>query len=164
MTTFSKIELSDSSKREINTWLKKFPPQEKRSAIIPALTIVQKENGGALTKELIVAVAEFLEVAENAVFEVATFYHMYSLRPAGKHKIAVCTNISCNLCGCDTLVSHLKDKLGIGFGEVTKDQKFDLEEAECLGACDGAPAILVNSECYMEVTPDKLDAILDNLD
>lgn len=164
MATEEKIELSNASKREINSWLKKFPVVEKRSAIIPALTIVQKENGGSLNQGLITAVAEFLQVPAAAVLEVATFYHMYSLHPVGRHKISVCTNISCTLCGCEENIAHLKTKLGIDFGEVTADQKFGLQEAECLGACDGAPAILVNSECYMDVTPEKLDKILDELD
>ena len=158
------IELSNASKNEINSWLKKFPSEHKRSAIMPALTIVQKENGGALTRELISAVAAYLAVAEAFVYEVATFYDMYTLDKVGKYNIAVCTNVSCLICGCNKIVTYLKHKFGIEFGEITADGKFMLTEAQCLGACDGAPAIQINSKCYKSLTLEELDIILEGLE
>ncbi len=163
MIETTSLELSNSSKRDINSWLKKFPITEKRSAIMPALTIVQKENGGALTEELITAVARYLDVPEAFVYELATFYKMYELGPVGRHKIAVCTNVSCMLCGCNKVALYLKEKLNIDFGEITKDGRFMLQEVECLGVCDGAPAMLVDSKCYTDLTPEKIDSILKGL-
>ena len=159
-----KIELSSSSKKEINKWLKKFPDGAKHSAIIPALTIVQKENKGSLTKEIIIAVAQYLDVASSVVYEVATFYKMYELEPIGKYKISVCTNISCMLCNAYNIAAYLKEKLAISFGGTTKDGKFSLQEVECLGACDGAPAMLINDKLYFDLTLDKIDSILSKLE
>ena len=159
-----KIELSSSSKREINKWLNKFPDGAKQSAILPALTIVQKENKSNLTKELIIAVAEYLDVASSVVYEAATFYKMYELQPIGKYKIAVCTNVSCMLCNAYNIAAYLKEKLAISFDETTKDGKFYLQEVECIGACDGAPAMLINDKLYSDLTLDKIDTILSKLE
>ena len=154
------VELSIQAKREINSWLKKFPKQARQSAIIPALTIAQQEHGGTLTKTLIVAVANYLGVAETLVYEVATFYKMYTLDKPAKHKIYVCTNVSCMLCKAYDIATYIKDKLSVEFGEVTKDGLFLLQEVECLGACDGAPAMMVDDKCYNNLTVEKIDRIL----
>ncbi|NOY71012.1 MAG: NADH-quinone oxidoreductase subunit NuoE [Gammaproteobacteria bacterium] len=155
--------LSDESKGEIDTWIAKYPKDQKKSAVMAALTIVQDANGGWLTQELMDMVAEYLAMEPISVYEVATFYSMYELKPVGRHKICVCTNISCMLCGSDAVVSHLKDKLGIGFGGITTDGKISLKEVECLGACGGAPMLQIGDQYYENLTPEKIDSILDNL-
>lgn len=156
-------ELSLAVKAEINSWLKKFPATAAQSAIIPALTIVQREYG-TLTAATITAVANYLEVAEALVYEVATFYKMYTLNKMAKHTICLCTNVSCMLKNVAIIVNHIKKKLAIEFGEVTVDGKFLLKEVECLGACDGAPAMLVDGKCYHRLTVEMVDDILDNLE
>ncbi len=155
--------LSEQSRTEIDVWIAKYPPEQKQSAVMGALTIVQEANGGYLTTELMDAVAEYLEMAPIAVYEVATFYSMYELKPVGKHKICVCTNISCMLCGSDDIVAHLKQKLDIGFGETTTDKKFTLKEVECLGACGGAPMMQIGNRYYENLTSEKIDEILAKL-
>jgi NADH-quinone oxidoreductase subunit E len=98
------------------------------------------------------------------VYEVATFYSMYELKPVGKHKICVCTNISCMLRGSDEVVEHLRKKLGIGLGETTPDKKFTLKEVECLGACANAPMFQIGREYHEDLTPEKIDDILAGLE
>jgi NADH-quinone oxidoreductase subunit E len=156
--------LSEQSRTEIDAWIAKYPPEQKQSAVMGALSIVQEANGGYLTTELMDAVAEYLEMAPIAVYEVATFYSMYELKPVGKHKICVCTNVSCMLCGSDDIVAHLKQKLNIGFGETTVDNKFTLKEVECLGACGGAPMMQIGKTYYENLSSEKIDEILAKLD
>ena len=105
--------LSEASLKEIDVWVAKYPADKKQSAVMSALRIVQDQNRGFLTEDLMDAIAEYLEMRPIAVYEVATFYSMYELQPVGKHKICVCTNISCMLCGSDKVVDHLTSKLGI---------------------------------------------------
>jgi len=156
--------LSNESINEIDIWVAKYPKDQKQSAVMAALTTVQDANGGWLTQDLMEAVAEYLEMEPISVYEVATFYSMYELKPVGRNKICVCTNISCMLCGSDEIVSHLKNKLGIGFGETTADGKVFLKEVECLGACGGAPMLQIGDQYYENLTPEKVDSILDNLE
>ncbi len=161
----SKLNLiTEESKAEIDRWIAKYPPDQRQSACMPALRIVQEQNGGWLTNDLMDAVAEYLGMPPIAVYEVATFYSMYEHKPVGRHKICVCTNISCLLCGSDGIVEHLQNKLGIGFGEVTEDGKFSLKEVECLGACAGAPVMQIGRKYYENLTPEKIDSILDSLE
>ncbi|GMR19554.1 MAG: NADH-quinone oxidoreductase subunit NuoE [Gammaproteobacteria bacterium] len=156
--------IAEISRKEIDTWIAKYPDDSKRSAVMAALRIVQDQNGGWLTTELMDAVAEYLEMPPIAVYEVGTFYSMYEHKPVGKYKICVCTNISCMLSGSDEVVGHLKNKLGIGFGDVTADGKFSLKEVECLGACVGAPMLQIGEQYYEHLTPEKIDRILDGLE
>jgi NADH-quinone oxidoreductase subunit E len=155
--------LSPTVRQEIDKWLLKFPDNEKQSAVIAALTLVQEENQGYLTTDLMKAVAAYLKMPAIAVFEVATFYSLFELNPVGKYKICVCTNISCMLSDSDKIVTHLKNKLGIGFGETTPDNRFTLKEVECLAACGGAPAMQIGPHYYENLTPEKIDQILENL-
>ena len=157
------ILLSAESKADIDKWVAKYPADRKQSAVMAALRIVQDANGGWLTKELIEAVAAYLEMEPIAVEEVATFYSMYEHKPVGRHKICICTNISCMLCDSDMVVNHLQTKLGIKFGEVTADGKFSLKEVECLGACVNAPMMQIGNTYYENLTPQKLDEILASL-
>lgn len=150
--------------QKIDKELKKFPDDQKQSAIIAALQIIQTENG-FLTNDLIAMAADYLDMPKIAAMEVATFYNMFELKPAGKYKISICTNISCALRDADDIVCHLKKKLKIDFNEVTKDKKFSLKESECMGACGGAPLMTVNNQkMYEYLTPQKIDQILEELD
>jgi NADH-quinone oxidoreductase subunit E len=162
--TASLVDLiSAESRAEIDRWITKYPPEQKRAAVMAALNIVQQQNGGWLTTELMDGVAEYLQMPRIAVYEVASFYTLYDLEPVGRHKIYVCTNISCMLCGSDTIVEHLQKKLGIKFGETTPDGRFTLKESECLAACGGAPMFMVDRTYYENLTPEKVDAILARL-
>lgn len=156
--------LSADSRADIDRWIAKYPPEQKQSAVMAALRIAQEQNGGWLTNELIDAVAAYLEMEPIAAYEVASFYSMYELKPVGRHKICVCTNISCMLCGSDKLVSHLESRLGIKLGESSEDGRFTLKEVECLGACVNAPMFQIDKEYHENLTPEKVDAILDALE
>jgi len=148
----------------IDRWVANYPPERKQSAVIPALHIVQDANGGWLSKELMDEVAVYLEMEPISVYEVATFYTMYSLKPIGRHKISVCTNVSCMLRGSDEIVAHLETKLGVRLGQTTLDGKFTLKEVECLAACGGAPMFQIGKHYYENLTPEKIDEILANLE
>lgn len=156
--------LPDDLKAAIEKWAKKYPPERRQSAVLPALTLAQDYHGGYLSQGLIDAVADYLKMARVTAYEVATFYSLYELQPVGRHKIGVCTNISCMLSGCDKIVKHLQNRLQIKLGETTADEKFTLREVECLGACANAPVVHIGQRYYEDLTTEKLDKILDNLD
>jgi len=157
--------LSDEVCTRIDHWLAKYPQDKKQSAVLPALDIVQAAHGGSLTTALMDAVAGYLDMPPIAVYEVATFYSMFDLQPVGRHKISVCDNISCMLCGGDDIVRHIENKLGIKLGETSADGKFTMKrEEECLAACSGAPMMVVDGHYYEKLTPEKVDAILDGLE
>ena len=165
MKDITAAELTPSVKKAIDHWVKKYPTDQKQSAVMSALLIVQDDMGdGSLTKPLIAAVADYLEMSRVAAYEVATFYSMYEHSPVGRHRIYMCTNISCKLRGADDLVAHLEQRLGVKLGETTPDQRFTLKSVECLGACIGAPMCQINKDYHEHLTPEKLDEILDNLE
>lgn len=155
--------LSAEAIEKIDYELTKYPADQRQAAVMSALRIVQTERGW-LSKESISEVAQYLRMPEIAAMEVATFYNMYDLEPVGKYKIAICTNISCMLRDSDAIVDHLQKKLGIGFNEITPDGKFCLKEGECMGACGGAPLLIVNNHTMHEfLTPEKVDTLLEEL-
>ncbi len=157
--------LSAHARAEIDHWVARYPVERKQSAVLAALREVQHENGGYLTTELMDAVAEYLEMPPIAVYEVATFYSMFELKPVGRHSISVCTNISCMLRGGDAILAHIEKKLGIRLGESTADGKFFLKrEEECLAACCGAPMMQVDHVYYEHLTPEQVDRVLDSLE
>ena len=162
----SKIELlSDHTRGEIDRWLGKFPKDQKRSAVLAALSAAQHQNQGYLTTGLMDAVAEYLEMAAIHVYEVASFYSMYETRPVGRNNVAICTNISCMLMGSGSIVEHVENKLGIKIGETTEDGRIYLKcEEECLAACAGGPMMQVNHKYYENLTAEKVDEILDGLE
>lgn len=163
-TKQSRLELiKQSSREEIDRWITKYPADQKQSAVMAALRIVQDQNGGFLTDELMDAVAEYLGMPPIAVYEVATFYSMYELKPVGRHKICVCTNISCMLCASDEIVNYLESRLGIKLGETTSDGRITLKEVECLGACVDAPVIQIGDTYHEKLTLTKIDKILSSL-
>ena len=156
--------LSPDAYQKIDREIAKFPPENRRSAVMAALAIAQDELGW-LSKEAMEEVGEYLSMPSIAVYEIATFYSMYNLEPVGRHKLAICTNLPCALSGAARAAQHLKQKLGIGFNETTADGAFTLKEGECFGACGDAPVLLVNNkrmESFM--SNEKLDALLSELE
>jgi len=151
--------LSSEALKHIERETAKYPPERKSSAVMAALRIAQAEHGW-LSVPLMDFVAELLEMRPIQVYEVATFYSMYDLKPVGKYKISVCTNVSCMLCGSDLIVKHLEKRLGIKLGQTTPDGKFTLKEVECLAACGGAPMFQIGDTYYEHLTPQKVDEIL----
>jgi NADH-quinone oxidoreductase subunit E len=155
--------LSQESLAKIDRELTKYPADRRQSAVMSALRIAQDELGW-LSKDTIAYVADYLRIPAIAALEVATFYNMYDLQPVGKHKITVCTNISCMLRGSDEIVEHLESRLGIHLGETTADGQFTLKEGECMGCCGGAPLFHINNKKMCEnLTPAKVDEILEGL-
>jgi NADH-quinone oxidoreductase subunit E len=157
--------LSDHVREEIERWKARFPEDRQRSAVIGALHAVQHENDGFLTAELMNGVADYLDLPTIQVYEVATFYSMFQTRPVGRHNVAICTNVSCMLRGAEELVEHVENKLGAKTGESTEDGRIYLKrEEECLAACCGAPMMMVDHKYYENLTPEKVDEILDGLE
>ena len=155
--------ISDQAKKEIDIWVAKYPEGRQSSAVMQALTIVQKENGGSLTNDLIQAVSNYLEMPAISVQEVATFYENYNNKPVGKHVIRFCHNISCMLNGADDLISYLETKLGVKTGEARKDGLVSVKKVECLGACVGAPMCQIGDKYFENLTEQRIDEILDGL-
>jgi NADH-quinone oxidoreductase subunit E len=155
--------LSPESYRRIDREIAKFPPQQKRSAVLPALVIAQDELGW-LPSWAIEAVAKYLGMPPIAAYEVATFYAMFDMNPVGRFKLTLCTNLPCALSGATRAAAHLKAKLGIEFGETTSDGLFTLKEGECFGACGDAPVVLINNKRMCSfLSEDRLDQLLDQL-
>ncbi|HSM28704.1 MAG TPA: NADH-quinone oxidoreductase subunit NuoE [Thioalkalivibrio sp.] len=160
----TQVGLSAHLREEIDEWLARYPEDQRRSAVLGALRAAQHEQG-YLSTDLMDAVAEYLRIPAMDVYEVASFYSMFELQPVGRHTIAVCSNISCMLRGADELIEHLQNRLGIQLGESTPDGKFYLKrEEECLAACCGAPMMQVDHVYYENLTPERVDAILDSLE
>ncbi len=152
--------LSASTRQEIDALILKYP--QRRSALIPSLQLVQEE-AGYLSPDAIQDVAEVFGLTPNEVYEVASFYTMLYKQPVGRHVIQVCTNISCLLCNAEGIMDHLRSRLGISPGETSADMRFTLLEVECLGSCGTAPVVQINQDYYENLTPEKLDQILDTL-
>ena len=157
--------LSEHTRHEIDHWVAKFPADRKRSAVLAALRAAQHQNEGFLTAELMDGIAEYLDLPPIQVYEVASFYSMFETRPVGRIHVSICTNISCMLCGSDRIVEHVERKLGIRIGESTPDGKIYLKrEEECLAACNNAPMMMVDHVYYENLTPEKVDQVLDGLE
>lgn len=164
-TKTSQQLLSDHTRHEIDVWLKKYPEDKKRSAVLAALREAQHQNEGFLTTELMDAVADYLDLPKIQVYEVATFYSMFETKPVARHNVAICTNISCMLMGSDSVVSYIERKLGIKVGESTEDGRIFLKpEEECLAACAAGPMMQVDHVYHEKLTPEKIDKILDGLE
>ena len=151
--------LSQDALDEIELECAKYPADRRQSAILAALRIAQDELGW-LSNETIEHVADIIGVPSVRAYEVATFYSMYHLEPVGKNVIYLCTNISCMLRGCDQIQNHIEGTLNIKMGETTEDGRFTLQEVECLCACAGAPMMQVNKDYHENLTPERVDEIL----
>ncbi len=155
--------LSQQAYQKIDKELKKFPDDQKQSAIMAALAIAQDEKGW-VSPEVIQDVANYLGQPAIAVQEVATFYNMFDTRPIGKIKLTVCTNLPCALRDGEKTADYLQKKLGIGFRETTPDGMFTLVEGECMGACGDSPVMLVNNKhMCVRMAPERIDAMLEEL-
>jgi NADH-quinone oxidoreductase subunit E len=156
--------LSPAALAKIDKAVAKYPPEEKQSAVMAALTIAQDEKGWLSTATMDF-VAHYLEMPPVAVYEVASFYTMYDLKPVGRHKLTICTNLPCALQGATTTAAYLKQKLGIGFGETTADGRITLKEGECMGACGDAPVLLHNNKQMLcAMSNEKIDKLLGELE
>lgn len=156
--------LSEHLRAEIDRWTARFPEGRQRSAVIAALHAAQHENHGYLTPELMDGVAAYLSLPPIQVYEVAAFYSMFETKAVGRHSISVCTNISCMLRGGENILAYLEKKLGVKVGESTPDGEFYLKrEEECLAACCGAPMMMVDHKYHENLTPAKVDEIIDNV-
>ena len=154
------IKFSSQAEKQIKEIISRYP--EKRAAILPILHIVQKEFG-YISVEAERLVAQILGIKPLEVREVVTFYTMFHLKPVGKYHIQICRNISCSLLGSQKLIDYISEKLGIKVGETTPDKKFTLSVVECLGACEHAPCMRINTEYYGHLDEKKIDLILERL-
>ncbi|MFN8986374.1 MAG: NADH-quinone oxidoreductase subunit NuoE [Burkholderiales bacterium] len=155
--------LSEVAKTKIDREIAKYPVDQRQSAVMAALTIVQDANGW-LSTDAMDDVARHIWMPAVAVYEVATFYNMYNLKPMGKTKITVCTNLPCALSGGVDAAEYLKQKLGVGWKEMTKDGKFTVVEGECMGACGDSPVMTVNNKRMCSfMSHDKIDALVAEL-
>jgi len=155
--------LSAEVKRRIDREIAKYPPDQKQSAVMSALAFAQDEHGW-LSTGVMDAVARHLDMPPVAVYEVATFYTMYNLKPQGRFKVAVCTNLPCALSGATAAALHLKKKLGVDFNGTTADGCVTLKEGECMGACGDAPVLIVNDRRMLSFMSEaKLDELVDEL-
>jgi NADH-quinone oxidoreductase subunit E len=156
--------LTEATRSHIDQWLSKYPHDQRRSAVIGALHAAQDQNGGWLSQEIMQAVAQYLEIPPVWVYEAANFYSMFFTQPAGKNKVAICTNISCMLRGADQVVKYAEQKLGIRLGETTADGQITLvKEEECVAACTGAPMMIINGHYHENLTEEKIDQLLGGL-
>ncbi len=165
MTTASNTVLTKHERDDIDRWLKRYPEDQSQSALLAALRAVMHEDH-YLSTEKMDAVADYLSLPKIAVYEVASFYSMFEMdkKSAGKNTIAVCTNVSCMLNGSDKIVEHIEERLGIKMGETTSDGEFFFKiEEECLAACCGAPMMQLNHVYHENLTPKKVDELLDSV-
>ena len=157
------MSLSHEAFKKIDRELSKFPTDQRQSVVMAALTIAQTEMGW-LSNETMQELATYIGMPAIAVYEVASFYSMYNLKPAGKFKLTLCTNLPCQLQGAMHCAEHAKKTLGIGFGDTTADGMFTLKEGECFGACGDAPVFTVNNhDIRAKITPDQFDVLIADL-
>ncbi|ABK46116.1 NADH dehydrogenase subunit E [Magnetococcus marinus MC-1] len=159
----AKPAFSQEALKKVETIYNRYPADKRQSALLPVLDLAQREFGGWLSRASMDYVAELMGLAPIRVYEVATFYTMYNLKPVGKHHVQVCTNISCWLCGSDGIGEAVKQRLEIEYGQTTEDGNFTLSEVECLGACVNAPMFQINDDYYENLTPETAVKIIDEL-
>ena len=159
----AKFVWTSDSEAQVKTHIAKYPEGKQQSAVMPALDIAQRQNGGHVTTEIIEYIADYLGMPAMKVLEVATFYTMYNHKPIGKHHVQVCGTTPCWLRGSDKIMSACKNKLGINKGETTADGMFTLSEVECAGACVNAPMVAIDDDYYEDLSPESIEGILDAL-
>lgn len=155
------IEFTPENKKRLEEILLRYPT--KRAAMLPTLWLAQRQFGW-ISNEAMEYVARLLSLPVVKVFEVVTFYTMFNRKPVGKYHIQLCRTLSCELCGKEEILNHLKKKLGIGIGETTADGRFTLSEVECLGSCGTAPMLQLNDDYHENLTVEKVDEILKRLE
>ena len=155
--------ITEATKARFAREVAKYPADQKQSAVMACLSIVQQEQG-YVSPEAEAAIGQHLDMAPMAVHEVTTFYNMYNQKPVGKYKLNVCTNLPCQLRDGGKALAHLERKLGVAMGQTTADGLFTLQQSECLGACADSPVMLVNDRHMCSfMSHDKLDALIDGL-
>lgn len=157
------VAFSEESLQKVKQIISRYPEGKQKSALLPILHLAQAEFDGWLSSEVMDYVASLLNIKPIEVYEVATFYTMYNLKPVGKCLIEVCQTGPCWLRGADDIVEHLEKKLGIKVGETTPDGKFTLKTVECLGSCGTAPMLQCGADYYENLTPEKVDTLLNKL-
>ncbi|HEX8250770.1 MAG TPA: NAD(P)H-dependent oxidoreductase subunit E [Pyrinomonadaceae bacterium] len=156
-------QFSPAVVEEMRSHLTKYPPERKRSALIPLLFVIQRERG-YVDNPGVNFLAKFLELEVTDVWETVTFYSMFNLRPVGRHHIQICKTLSCKIMGEPEITEHICHKLGIHAGETTADKKFTVSLVECLGSCGTAPMMQIGFDYYEDLTTEKVDNILDSLE
>ena len=154
-------KFSEEKLKKVDEIIARYPAGKQKSAILPVLHLAQDEFGGWLSVETMDYVAELLKLEPIEVYEVATFYSMYNLKPVGRYVFEVCQTGPCMIRGCEGIIEHIKKRLGIAVGETTPDGMFTLKTAECLGACGYAPMMLLGKYFRENLTPEKVDQIID---
>jgi NADH-quinone oxidoreductase subunit E len=160
LVTDEVAEFSSEVVEEMRSHLAKYPPERSRSALIPLLFVVQRERGGWIDNPGVNFLAQFLKLEVTDIWEVATFYSMFNLRPIGRHHIQICKTLSCKIMGEPEITDHICSKLGIHPGETTEDGKFSVSLVECLGSCGTAPMMQIGSDYHEDLTTEKVDEIL----
>lgn len=157
------FKFNKENQEKVRKIIAKYPLERKKSAVMPLLDLAQRQNDNWISQDVIAEIAEILEMPEIRVYEVASFYTMYNLKPVGKHLIQFCKTTPCMLRGIDELVKATKEKLGINIEETTEDGLFTLKEVECLGACANAPVIQINDDYFEDLTKENFFKILEDL-
>lgn len=157
------FQFTEENLKRAEKIIAKYPKGRQQSAVLPLLDLAQRQHDNWIPKAAMVYIAQMLGMPEIRVFEVATFYTMFNLKPVGKHFIQLCTTTPCWLRGSDAVVKTCKDKLGIGLGETTADKEFSLLEVECLGACVNAPVVQINDDFYEDLDGESMGRIIDDL-
>lgn len=154
------VQFSDTALAEVKRLVARYPEGKQKSALLPVLHLAQDEFGGWLSTEILDYVAALLQITPIEVYEVATFYSMYNLKPVGKHVFEVCQTGPCMLNGSDEIIDYVREKLGIRPGETTADGLFTLKTVECLGACGYAPMMQMGKHYREHLTREKVDQII----
>ena len=157
------FEFTADSRAKADAFIAKYPEGRQQSAVMPLLDIAQRQNGGWLSQASLEYVADYLSIPSIRVYEVATFYAMYNLKPVGKHHLQLCRTTPCWLRGADDISDAIKGHLNVETGGTTEDGEFTLSEVECLGACVNAPMVQINDDFYEDLTPENITKILDAL-
>ncbi|WP_374763945.1 NADH-quinone oxidoreductase subunit NuoE [Yunchengibacter salinarum] len=163
MTAVEKFAFTAENEEKANKHIAKYPEGRQQSAVMPLLDLAQRQNGGHITQDIIEYVADYLNMAPIRVHEVATFYSMYNHKPVGTYEVRVCGTTPCWLRGSDDIMGACQKRLGIKTGETTEDGLFTLSEIECAGACVNAPVVSINDDYYEDLTPERMEEILQTL-
>lgn len=155
------MKFTDTQLKEFNRLVARYPEGKQKSALLPVLHLAQDSFGGWLSSETMDYVAELLNIKPIEVYEVATFYSMYNLKPVGKYMFEVCQTGPCMVEGCDDIIDYIKEKLNIGVGETTADGMFTLKTVECLGACGYAPMMQMGKTYREHLTKERVDTIIE---
>jgi NADH-quinone oxidoreductase subunit E len=155
------MKFSEEKLKKVQEIIERYPEGKQKSALLPLLHLAQEENGGWLSVEAMDHVAGLLQLKPIEVYEVATFYSMYNLKPVGRYLFEVCQTGPCMLKGSDEIISYIKEKLGIGVGETTSDGMFTLKTVECLGACGYAPMMQMGKHYKEHLTREKVDQVIE---